>query len=158
MLRASQAEWWLWEGVKNLRQSQRYTTEQCAWHIHSRECLSCTEFFVGLGASEEAEAKGWYCQFFFFFQQEVSSTVLNALQATDRGSRQTTKVGAVVEGAWQNCSGGGMTEWGKQFYCGLGGKILLNRANLEKLAVTGFGGLTNEVFQGYWQSQGVGLW
>ena len=31
--------------------SHRDKTEQCLWCIYSKECLSCTEFFVGLGAS-----------------------------------------------------------------------------------------------------------
>ena len=29
----------------------------CQWYIYSRESLSCTEFFVGLGASGEIETE-----------------------------------------------------------------------------------------------------
>ena len=41
-------------------------TEQCSWYIYSRECLSCTEFFAGLGASGEIETEVWCSQFYIF--------------------------------------------------------------------------------------------
>ena len=37
--------------------------EQCLRYIYSRECLSCTEFFVGLEASAEIETEVQYIQF-----------------------------------------------------------------------------------------------
>ena len=41
--------------VCKVEDSHRVKTEQCAWYIYSRLCLSSTEFFVGLGASREIE-------------------------------------------------------------------------------------------------------
>ena len=35
--------------------SYRDKTGQCPWYIYSRECLYCTEFFVGLEAGGEIE-------------------------------------------------------------------------------------------------------
>ena len=40
--------------------------EQCAWYIYNGECLLCTEFFVGLGASDEIETEEWCGQFYIF--------------------------------------------------------------------------------------------
>ena len=39
-------------------------TEQCPWYIYSGECLSCTEFLVGLGASGELTTEEWCGQFY----------------------------------------------------------------------------------------------
>ena len=47
-----------------LRDSHRDMTEQCAEYIYNRECLSCADLFVALGASGETET---YFPFFFFF-------------------------------------------------------------------------------------------
>ena len=57
----------------------------------SRECLPCTEFSVKLEANGEIETE-WCGQIYgFIFQNDASSTVLNALKATDRGSRKTRR-------------------------------------------------------------------
>ena len=45
-------------GCVKVEDSRRNKTEQCAKYIYSRECLSCTEFFVGSGASGEIETGG----------------------------------------------------------------------------------------------------
>ena len=52
------------------------------------ECLSCTEFFVGLGANGDPVM---WSILRVFFQYEASSTVLYATKALDRGSRQARK-------------------------------------------------------------------
>ena len=67
-----------------------------------------------------------------FFEDEACSTILNMLKAMERGSRQTSKERLAVVEAQQN-------EWGDQFYCGLGGKILSSTASLVKQVVTWFG-------------------
>ena len=59
----------------------------------------------------------------------------------DRESRKTRKERTVVVTVWRN-------EWGDQFHCVLSGKILLDRANLAKLVVIGFGDLINQVYHG----------
>ena len=98
--------------------------------------------------------------FMGFFQYETSSTVLYVTKALDRGSRQARKERIAVVKAWEN-------EWGDQFHCSVGGKILLDRTNSTELVAAGFDGLTDEVCQ--WQcavkentevfvSQREGLW
>ena len=77
--------------VCKVENSHRDKTEQCGCYIYSRECLSCTKFFVGLGGSGEIETEEWCAQFLRFFQYEVSSTVLYAMMAVDRGSRPARK-------------------------------------------------------------------
>ena len=67
---------------------------------YRRECLSCTEFFVGLEASGEIETAVLCGQFYVFFQYEASSTVLYATKALDRGSRQARKERIAVVEAW----------------------------------------------------------
>ena len=62
-------------------------------------------------------------------------------KAMDRGSRQTGKERIAVVEAWQN-------EWGRQFHCSLGGKILPGGTNWTELIVGEFGGLINEVSHG----------
>ena len=58
--------------------------------VYIPECLSHTEFFVGLENSGEIETE-LLCGQFSFFQYEASSTVLCATKTLDRGSRQARK-------------------------------------------------------------------
>ena len=63
-------------------------TEQSSWYIYSRECLSCTEFFVGLGASGEIKTEVWCSQFYIFLVQgEQHSSVC------DKGYGQQKQAG-----------------------------------------------------------------
>ena len=45
--------------VCKIGDSHRDEMEQCTWYICTRECLSCTEFFVRLKASGELETEMW---------------------------------------------------------------------------------------------------
>ena len=118
------------------------------------ECLSRTEFSVGLGASGKIEIEVWCGQFYVFFS-EASSSVLYAKKTMDRGGRQARKERIAVVEAWQN-------EWGDQFHCSLGGKILPDRDNSTELLVAGSCGLTDEVLQsqreGLCYRQAEGCW
>ena len=84
--------------------SHRDKTKQCPWYIYSRECLSCTEFFVGLEASGEIETEELCGQYFFIFFSvwgEQHSSVC------DEGYGQMKQAGQKGE----NCSSLGVTEW-----------------------------------------------
>ena len=88
------------EGVVNCE--DRDKAQQCPWYIYGRECLSCTEFFVGLLASVEIETKMWCGQFCVFSAWgEQHSSVC------DDGFGQRKQAGQKGE----NCSSQGMTEW-----------------------------------------------
>ena len=82
--------------------SHRDRTEQCPWYIYSRECLSGTEFFVGLEASWKIET-GVLCGQFNVFSVwgEQHSSVC------DEGFGQRKQAGQKGE----NCSSQGVTEW-----------------------------------------------
>ena len=116
-------------------------TEQCPWYIYDRQCLSCTEFFAGLGASGENETEVWcgqvYIYLFFNFSRRRAA-VLYATKTLDRGSMPARKERIAVVDAWQN-------EWGDQFHCSLSGKTVPDRSNSTELVVARVGGLTDEV-------------
>ena len=57
-----------YRNVCKVEDSHRDKTEQCAWYIYGRERLSCTEFFVGLGASVDFEREVWCGQFYVSFR------------------------------------------------------------------------------------------
>ena len=59
----------------------------------------------------------------------------------DRGSRHARKDRIAVVEAWQN-------EWGDQFHCSLGRKILPDRTNPTDLVAAGYRGLTDELPHG----------
>ena len=82
--------------------SHRDKTEQCQWYIYSRECLSCTKFFVGLEASGEIETEVLCGQFYVFsvWGKQHSSVC-------DEGFGQRKQAGQKGE----NCSSQGATAW-----------------------------------------------
>ena len=100
--------------VCKVEDSHRNKTEQCPWYSFSRECLSCTEFFVGLKPVEilkqRCDVGSFTCTcglvFLVFvvvvFQYEASRTVLYATMALDRGSRRARE---------DNGSSQSVTEW-----------------------------------------------
>ena len=59
--RVSEAERRVREGVEKLKTVKE---TRLIWYIYCRECLSCTEFFVGLGASGETETEKWCGEFY----------------------------------------------------------------------------------------------
>ena len=88
--------------VCKVEDTHRDKTEQCPWYIYSRECLSCTKFFVGLEASEKIETEVFCGQFYLFsVWGEQHSSVC------DEGFGQMKQAGQKGE----NCSSRGVTEW-----------------------------------------------
>ena len=126
--------------VCKVEDSHRDKTEQYPWHIYSRECLSCTEFFIGLGASGESETEVWCGQFYFFFfsflgRGEQYSSVCY------EGSGQRKQAGQKGE----NCSSPGVTEWEVASFT----VASVERYFRTKLIrQSWFGGLTDEALHG----------
>ena len=77
--------------------------------------------------------------FFQYDWGEQHSSVCD--EGFGQGSRQARKQRTAVVKAWHN-------QWGDQFHCSLGGKILPDRTNSTELVVAGYGGLTDEVLHG----------